>query len=502
MSVLTIGILGIAGALLAVELKGLKGEYGIYLVAAVGLVIFFYGVTKLKTVIETIRQVQSYIRLNRMYLEVLLKMIGITYIAEFSSGICKDAGYGSLGSQIEIFGKLSVLAVSMPILLALLDGAAISGVKEIQGIRQKSKQQRSGEAGGRSMLENGLSIDLTEIEQFIRGQGLGESVSFQNLVERLMAGDLTGLCSQLFSGLQSALFQEIGSGGRILGQILALGIFAAVFTSFSGLFQESQVSETGFFAAYLLLFTLLMTGLTQSIQVAAEAAGAIMQFMKAMMPAYFLAVALAGGSISAAAMYEFTMGLAGVSQWLLITVMIPLIRLELLMKMTGNMVKEETLSRLNDLLDQVIRWGMKVLLGVVVGFHVVQGLLLPYADSLKNGAAQKLVGMIPGIGQGAAAAAQMILGSGVLLKNAVGMAGAVVVFLILAVPMLKLLVLMLFYQCAAAILEPICDKRIISCISAAARGHQLLLQIVLTAALLFLITVSLVCAGTNVSYYV
>ena len=121
MSVLTIGILGIAGALLAVELKGLKGEYGIYLVAAVGLVIFFYGITKLKTVIETIRQVQSYIRLNRMYLEVLLKMIGITYIAEFSSGICKHAGYGSLGSQIEIFGKLSVLAVSMPILLALLD---------------------------------------------------------------------------------------------------------------------------------------------------------------------------------------------------------------------------------------------------------------------------------------------------------------------------------------------------------------------------------------------
>ncbi len=121
MSVLTIGVLGIASALLAVELKGLKGEYGVYLVAAVGLVIFFYGVTKLKTVIETIRQVQAYIRLNRMYLEALLKMIGITYIVEFSSGICKDAGYGSLGSQIEIFGKLSVLAVSMPILLALLD---------------------------------------------------------------------------------------------------------------------------------------------------------------------------------------------------------------------------------------------------------------------------------------------------------------------------------------------------------------------------------------------
>ena len=46
-------------------------------------------------------------------------MIGITYIAEFASGICKDAGYGSLGSQIEIFGKLSILVTSMPVLLAL-----------------------------------------------------------------------------------------------------------------------------------------------------------------------------------------------------------------------------------------------------------------------------------------------------------------------------------------------------------------------------------------------
>jgi stage III sporulation protein AD len=48
-------------------------------------------------------------------------MIGITYIAEFAAGICKDAGYGAVGTQIEIFGKLSVLAVSMPILLALIE---------------------------------------------------------------------------------------------------------------------------------------------------------------------------------------------------------------------------------------------------------------------------------------------------------------------------------------------------------------------------------------------
>lgn len=61
------------------------------------------------------------IGISPVYLSALLKMAGITYIAEFASGICKDAGYGSLGTQIEIFAKLSILAVSMPILLALLE---------------------------------------------------------------------------------------------------------------------------------------------------------------------------------------------------------------------------------------------------------------------------------------------------------------------------------------------------------------------------------------------
>ena len=50
-----------------------------------------------------------------------MKMVGITYVAEFTSGICKDAGFGALGGQIEIFGKLSILAISTPILLALLE---------------------------------------------------------------------------------------------------------------------------------------------------------------------------------------------------------------------------------------------------------------------------------------------------------------------------------------------------------------------------------------------
>lgn len=121
MTVVTIAVTGIIAVIMAVSLKGLKVEYGIYVVMAAGLLIFFYGMGKLTSILDTMKEIQSYIKINNIYLSTLIKMIGITYIAEFAAGICKDAGYGAIGTQIEIFGKLSVLAVSMPILLALIE---------------------------------------------------------------------------------------------------------------------------------------------------------------------------------------------------------------------------------------------------------------------------------------------------------------------------------------------------------------------------------------------
>ena len=81
MTVVTIAVVGITAVLLAVALKGMKGEYGIYLVMAAGFFIFFYGVGKLTTILDTIKQVQSYIKINSVYLSTLIKMIGITYVA-------------------------------------------------------------------------------------------------------------------------------------------------------------------------------------------------------------------------------------------------------------------------------------------------------------------------------------------------------------------------------------------------------------------------------------
>ncbi len=120
MSVAAVAVIGIVAVLLAAELKGVGGQYGVYLAAAAGLVIFFYSVEKLSSILEVLKRLQDSLSVNTMYLGTLMKLVGISYLSEFSSGICKDAGYGALGNQIEIFGKLSILAVSMPVFLAAL----------------------------------------------------------------------------------------------------------------------------------------------------------------------------------------------------------------------------------------------------------------------------------------------------------------------------------------------------------------------------------------------
>lgn len=121
MNALQIGIIGVAGSLLALQFKSGKSEYGIYISIALSILVFTGILGHLETMIETMRRIGSYINVDSVYISTLLKMLGITYVSEFSSSICKDAGYQTIAGQIEIFGKLAVFVLSMPVLLALLD---------------------------------------------------------------------------------------------------------------------------------------------------------------------------------------------------------------------------------------------------------------------------------------------------------------------------------------------------------------------------------------------
>lgn len=116
-----IAFLGVAGVLLAIQFRGQKPEYGIYIGLAAGILIFSYTVRQVAAVMAQLGQLKAYLGGAETYLAVLLKVIGITYICEFSADICKDAGYGTVAGQIEVLGKLSVMFAGLPVLFAVID---------------------------------------------------------------------------------------------------------------------------------------------------------------------------------------------------------------------------------------------------------------------------------------------------------------------------------------------------------------------------------------------
>ena len=116
-----IAMLGVMAVMLALPLKKDKSEYSMLLILVACLMIGILALVQIREVLDFIVKLESYLGENKVYVTILLKMVGITYVAEFGANICRDAGYGAVADQIAFYGKLMLLAVSMPILNALFD---------------------------------------------------------------------------------------------------------------------------------------------------------------------------------------------------------------------------------------------------------------------------------------------------------------------------------------------------------------------------------------------
>lgn len=119
--IIKIAVLAITGALLTAQLKNLKPEYGQVLLIAMGVFLFFFAVSYLDAIRQMLERITAMITIPKSYIAILLKMTGIAYVCEFASNLCKDAGCQTIGSQVEMIGKLSMLLISIPIITSLTD---------------------------------------------------------------------------------------------------------------------------------------------------------------------------------------------------------------------------------------------------------------------------------------------------------------------------------------------------------------------------------------------
>lgn len=119
--IIRVALFGVTGVLLAMLFRSQKPEYGQCIGFVLAVIIFGFAVGQVEAVVGQVQTLRQYLGESQGYLTSLLRIIGITYICEFGASICKDAGYGAVADQIEILGKLSVLAAGLPILFAVIE---------------------------------------------------------------------------------------------------------------------------------------------------------------------------------------------------------------------------------------------------------------------------------------------------------------------------------------------------------------------------------------------
>lgn len=386
------------------------------------------------------------------------------------------------------------------ILVLLLFGAGtrIVGAEETG---QEEGEQLSDEESDelQTQVKDALlgEFDFNEIENSLDSMFPDDKIRFGDVVSALISGNIEETGNMILAFLEDQISYEFRYNRHNLVYVLLVALIAAVFTNFSGAFQNRQISDISFYVLYMLLITLCLTAFRTAMSGMEERLGSLVEFMRVLCPSYFLAVAFASGSVTALFFYNVILFLIYVVELLIVRFLLPVVNIYIMVRVMGNLTGEDFLSEFAELLRKLVSWVLKTLLACVIGINVVQGLLAPAIDTLKRSALTRTAEALPWVGNVMGGVTEVVLGTAVLIKNGIGMAGAVIAVAVCAVPLIQMLIMAFMYKLASALVQPVSDKRITGCISGISEGYEMLVQILFSVGVLFLLTIAVVAASTS-----
>ena len=196
------------------------------------------------------------------------------------------------------------------------------------------------------------------------------------------------------------------------------------------------------------------------------------------------------------AFYQAALYAIAIAENLLVHLFLPVVQVYFLVSVF-NPLSNWRFTKFALLIRSFVRIGTKVLLAVMIGHQGIQGLIMPALDGVKRSSLFKAASSIPGVGNVFGGVTDTVIGTGVLIKSAIGIGGLVAIAIICILPIIKLGVFTVIYKGLAAFSQPVTDKRIVSVFQSTADSGKLLLQIVYMTAVMFLVTLAIVIAATN-----
>lgn len=345
-----------------------------------------------------------------------------------------------------------------------------------------------------SLLEE---FDFSDIESFFQQSEDTSQLDFAQLVQELIENqgevDKKWLADQLF-GMAASEWKESRS---LFIQILIMCVAFAILNNFAGAFKNSQIHTTCFYMFYLALIMLLMKSYLLLHQVLVSVMERLTDFMEALLPAFCLALSFSAAISTAAVFYQIVVAVIYLIEQIMLNIIIPAVHVYVVLEMLNYMTGESMISNLTTLLKKIIKWALRMMVAAIAGINLIQSLIAPALDGLKNTAVTKMINMIPGIGAAANGVTGMFLGSAIVIKNGIGVAALVVLLILCLGPVVKMAVMTVCYKLTGAVVQPVADKRVCGCISSVGEGAGLLLKILITALMMFVVTIAIITAAVR-----
>ncbi len=335
-------------------------------------------------------------------------------------------------------------------------------------------------------------LGLDKLDSYSQGY-ISEHTGFTDMVRELVSGD-TSVFEALGRQIRDAVTTEFMQTKEYIAGMLIFLLVAAMFNRMINS-KNSYLNSVSFLMVYGALMLILMESFTRIEALVTSTIDGLIGFMNMMIPVYASTLVLTGNISTGSAYYIFSFFFLYIIEWITKLVLVPATQTFLFLILINNMFEEDSLSKLADLLEKIIRFLLKLSTAAVFGMGVVQRMVMAAKDDVTNSLALKTIKVIPGIGNAVSATGETLLSCGVLIKNCVGVVGVIIVISIVLSPIIKLIVFILGYKLTSAIVQPVADKRIVEGVNGTARAGELFFGILCNMAVIFIITVSIVCAG-------
>jgi len=329
------------------------------------------------------------------------------------------------------------------------------------------------------VLGNHLSqMDLEPLDPF----------SFTDWVWRAVSGELDLSLGGIIEGIMRIFFDELWLNGALIRQLLLIAVLSALIRCLSDSFKTKSVGELGFYVSYVLIIATVLTSFRLSAAILMDLVMQTTSMMEAAVPLMISLTAMSGNISSAAVLHPaLFMGLTLMSRFIAY-VFIPLITGAAILHIVNHMTEGSIFTKTTDLMKGGAKLTLKFMVFLFLSLIALKRVSAPIVDNLVLRTARAAAGAVPVVGGALNSAMDTVVNLSAAARSGVLVALVIVICVAVAVPLLKLLVFMFIYKLMAALVQPICDERIVKCLDGLGDYTGMLLGAGVLVSLMFIFT--------------